>query len=111
MMVDRLPPSVIPPLVGIALNGRERRKVLGQHAPRATALGNGEDRVHHSPKIRGARTAAAVFRREKRRDDGPFFVGRVACITQVLSPILGSSDFSPHHLCRNATESQVTEIT
>jgi hypothetical protein len=62
MMIDRLPPAVIPPLVEMALNCRERRKVLGPYTLLATALGNVEDRVHHSPKIRGARATATVFR-------------------------------------------------
>src|SRR4249920_989960 len=40
VVVDQFPPSIVPPLVEIALYGRKRRKVLGEHPPLATRFGS-----------------------------------------------------------------------
>jgi hypothetical protein len=76
-MIDRLPRFIVSPPIEVALNGGEGRKVLGQHAPLATGLGDVEDCIHHGPKIRRARPTATVLRRQMRLDDCPFFIRRI----------------------------------
>src|ERR671910_3700442 len=64
MMIDRLPCPIVAPPVEIALHGRERRKILGQQTPLATALGQVEDRIDHLAQIRRPRSATGAGRRK-----------------------------------------------
>src|SRR5258707_11768843 len=56
-----------------------------------------------------------AWARQERRNLRPLPSPRVACIAQLVTPILLPSDFSPHlvspSLSANNTESQLTEIT
>src|SRR5207249_1510416 len=55
------------------------------------------------------------WRRQQRRDLLPFRGPRIACVAQLLAPILNAGGFSPHvvspGLSDNNTESQLAEIT
>jgi hypothetical protein len=85
MMVDRQQRSVISPPVEVALDGGERRKVLGKHAPLAAGFGNVENRVHYSPKIRLTRPIMNWYNRRSPAD--------VHGDSQCLENLVSSSDF------------------
>jgi len=56
--------------------------------------------VLHNPRYAGAFVFGRMRsrRRAERCDEHPFFVRRVTCIAQLVSPILAASGFSPSHL-------------
>ena len=55
--VDFIEHPIIAPSVEIAADGRNRRKVVGQHAPLAASRRDIEDRVEHIAQIRRSRAA------------------------------------------------------
>ena len=59
--------------------------------------GHVEDRLHHTTKTGRARSPDHQSRRHQRRDQGPFRIRQVACITQTLAPILAASGFGLGH--------------
>src|SRR6266581_1021559 len=65
--------------------------------------------------IARARPPEPTRGRQQRRNLRPLPRPRVACIAQLVTPILLPSDFSPHvvppSLSANKTESHITEIT
>src|SRR5215471_12998849 len=94
-VVDVLPGAVVAPAVEVVLHRGERRKVLGQHAPLATTLGDIENRLDH-PTQRGlTRPPAPVRRWQQWCNHRPLLLGRVTCIPQPFPLILRASDFSP----------------
>ncbi len=95
--IDPMPDAPVAPVVEVILNGRARRKVLRQRPPLAAGRQDVEDRVHHLAQIDFARTPDPARCRQKKADQKPFRIGRIACITQVIAPILRTGGFSPSH--------------
>src|SRR5205823_1637024 len=97
------------------LDRRERRKILGQGAPWAARPAQVQDGVDDHPQPPLPRPASPLWRRQQRRDLRPFPGPHLACVGQLVAPILRAGDFSPHvvapALSANNTESQLTEIT
>jgi hypothetical protein len=87
--------QVAPP-VEVPLHRRVGRKLLRQQPPLATALSDEKDRIHQCPHLRHTRPAAPVLAGHVGGDHRPLFVGRIACITQPISTIFRSGDFSPN---------------
>src|SRR5271170_3660906 len=112
---DPLPGAVVAPAVEIALHSRARRKVPWQGAPLTAGPQQVEDGVDDRAQIALARTPQPTRRRQERSEPRPFRRSGVACIAQLVTPILLPGDFSPHlvppPLSANKTESQRTEIT
>src|SRR5215813_1546288 len=96
LKIDRLKQAVVPPIVEIALYGRERRKVLWQHPPLTAGPHNIQNRVQYGSQLGLARPAQSLGRRHMRLDQRPFRIGEIACVSLSLSLILRSSDFGPH---------------
>jgi hypothetical protein len=115
LKVDPLEQAAVPPVVEIPLHRRERRKVLRQHAPLASAARNIQDRIQHRAQVGLPRPAQALGSRHKGRDHRPLAIGKVACITLPRTLILRSSDFGPHvvppGLLTTTRMPQLTEIT
>src|SRR5438270_4015391 len=113
--IDPLPGAVVAPAVEIALHRRAWRKVPWQGAPLTAGPQQIKDGVDNLAQIPLARSPQATRRRQQRRDLRPFPGPGIACIAQLLAPILLASDFGPHvappSLSANNTESQLTEIT
>ena len=80
--IDPPPDALIAPEIEVVLNGRARRKVLRQRAPLAAGRQDIEDRVHHHAQIDFARTPEPARRGQKKAEQQPFRIRRVACITQ-----------------------------
>ena len=57
LAVHLIEQAIIAPSVEIAADGRNRRKVVGQHAPLAASRRDIEDRVEHIAQIRRSRAA------------------------------------------------------
>jgi hypothetical protein len=79
-MVDNFPSPLIAPCVKIPLHRVEVRKVLRQHPPLATGLGDIEDGIDNISQTGRARPTAGRRRRHVRLDHRPFCIGGVACI-------------------------------
>src|SRR6516164_670335 len=96
-VIDRLPQPAITPSIEITLNRAVRRKLLRQHAPLATRLGDIEDAVDHLPQQSLARSSARCGSWHMRLDDRPFLVAQVTCIAQPGALIFRARDSSPGH--------------
>src|SRR5207302_3604098 len=107
--------GVVARAIDIALDGRERRNVLGQGAPWAGRPAQVQDGVGDHPQPPLPRPASPLWRRQPRRDLRPSPGPHLACVGQLVAPILRAGDFSPHvvapALSAYNTESQLTEIT
>ena len=57
LAVHLIKQAIIAPSVEVAVDGRNRRKIVGQHAPLAASRRNIEDRVEHIAQIRRSRAA------------------------------------------------------
>ena len=97
-MVDALPQKTVAPRVKIALDRGNRRKVLRQHPPLATARRDVEDRIHHRTQIGGSRPASSFRRRQQRRDQLPLATRQVAWIAHGVPFMLHTSGIIPRHL-------------
>src|SRR3546814_14879909 len=97
----------------MVLHGRERGKVPGQLRPLASRRGKVLDRVPQIPCPVQARAAHLRRSSQQRRNDRPFRIGAVACVTQPTSVMLGTSGFGPAHVLSTVLatpgESQLTE--
>ena len=71
-------PAVAPVVEGVLHRGAGR-EVLLQHRPLAARRRDVRGRVHHLPKVDGARTSGPVRRRHEGHDQRPFAVVRIAC--------------------------------
>src|SRR6202035_1356408 len=113
--VDPLPGAVVAPTVEIALHRRARRKLTRQGAPLTAGPQEIQDGVDDRAQVALAGPPEPTRGRQQRRDLRPLPRPRVACISQLVTPILLPSGFSPHlvppSLSANNTESQSTEIT
>src|SRR5712691_5190626 len=113
--IDPVPGAVVAPAIEIALHRRIRRKVLRQGAPLTAGPQQIEDGVDDRAQVALARPPQSARRRQQWRDLRPLRSSRVACIAQLVTPILLPSGFGPHvvppSLSPNKTESQLTEIT
>jgi hypothetical protein len=90
----------LPTIVEIALDRRERRKVLRQHPPLTAGPRDIQDRVKHGAQLNLTRPAQRLGRRHIRLDQRPFGIGDIDCVALSLSLILPSSDFGPHLVTR-----------
>ncbi len=97
-VVDALPQAAVAPSVEVALDRGERRKVLRQHAPLATARRNVEDRIRNRTEIGRSRPATSFGCRQQRRDPRPFATRQIAWIAHGLPSMLVASGISPRHL-------------
>src|ERR1700751_2550692 len=85
------------PGIEVALHRSVGRKLLGQQTPLAAGLGQIEYRIDHRTYWRRAWPAALGRWGKLNCYHRPLAVGRIACITQPVPPILLPSDFSPCH--------------
>src|SRR5207247_8258712 len=94
---------------------RARRKVTRQRAPLTPGPQQIEDGVDDRAQVALARPPEPTRGRQQRRNLRPLPSPRVACIAQLVTPILLPSGFSPHvvppSLSANKTVSHITEIT
>jgi hypothetical protein len=113
--IDPLPGAVVAPAVEIALHRRARRKLTRQGAPLTAGPQQVEDRVDNRAQVALARPPQPARGRQQRRNLRPLAKPGIACIAQLVTPIILPSGFSPHvvppSLSANNTESQLTEIT
>jgi len=109
VMVDRSKNTIVPPIVEISANRRDRWEVVWEHAPLAARRGHIQNGVKHITQVRRARTPARLRWRQQRRNLAPFFIGRIACISTSGTFIIRAGDFSSHlvppHLLRHKRES------
>src|ERR1700739_1464633 len=96
------------PGIEVALHRSVGRKLFGQQTPLAAGLGQIEYRIDHRTYWRRAWPAALGRWGKLNCYHRPLAVGRIACITQPVPPILLLSDFSPCHavLCRSSPPRQ-----
>src|ERR1700739_1485257 len=96
------------PGIEVALHRSVGRKLLGQQTPWAAGVGEIEYRIDHRTYWRRAWPAALGRWGKLNCYHRPLAVGRIACITQPVPPILLPSDFSPCHavLCRSSPPRQ-----
>src|SRR5438128_8110371 len=113
--IDPVPGAVVAPAIEIALHRRARGKVTRQRAPLTPGPQQIEDGVDDRAQVALARPPEPTRSRQQRRNLRPLPRPRVACIAQLVTPILLPSGFSPHvvppSLSANKTESHMTEIT
>ena len=95
--IDPSPQALVAPKIEVVLHGGAWRKVLRQCAPLAAGRQNVENGVQHRPKLNFPRPSDATRRRQEKREQKPFRLRRVACINQVIAPILLPGGFSPSH--------------
>ena len=80
-VMDSLQSPVVPPLLEVHVDRRERGKVLGQHAPSAAATQNIEDGVDDRSELCRTRAPSWLGGREQPTDDPPFRVAEVAGVS------------------------------
>ena len=96
-LVDFAQQAVAAPVIEIASHCRDGREVMGQHPPLAPGRCDVEDRVKHIPQIHRPRSANSTPRRKQRRNQRPFPVARVTCVSAPAALILRACEFSPSH--------------
>jgi hypothetical protein len=96
-MVDRVQQAAVPPVVKVTLYGRGRRKVLRKHCPLAPRRRHVQNRVHNLAQSRFTGTPAALLRRHEGREQRPFRIRHIACVTSAATGIIGAGGFSPDH--------------
>src|SRR5260370_19949251 len=87
---------VIAPSTEATLHRRVVRKIAWQHPPLTTHPGNLEQRIDDRHQRDLAGPSQRLGSRQARLENRPFGFGYVACVTQPLASILGTSDFCPH---------------
>ena len=95
--IDSSPNALVSPEVKVVLNGGARRKVLRQRPPLAAGRQNIKDGIHHRPQLNFSWASDAAGGRQEKREQKPFRIRHVACIAQMLAPILLAGDFGPRH--------------
>src|SRR5208282_1707263 len=88
MVIYRLPSTIVAEADEPGIGRLVRRKMLGQHAPRAAAAQhkeNGVDDFSHGP---AALSSGLGWWRKQRFQDRPFGVGQVAGIAQVVPVVV-----------------------
>lgn len=76
---------------------RDRRDVTGQHLSLAARRRDTEQRIQGVAKVRGSRPADRVGCRQKRLDQSPFPVRRIACVVSTPPLIVAAHGFGPGH--------------
>ena len=103
------------PRVKVVLHRRPLRKIARQQTPRTRRSQNIQQSLHNPPQLYFSRSPQHFLDRHVGRNQGPFRIRHITCVTQIFAPILTASGFSPHvvapMLHDTARISQLTEIT
>jgi hypothetical protein len=82
-VMDSLPSPIVSPLLEVHVDGRERGKVLGEHAPSAATAQDVENGIDDRPKFRRAGSPSWLGSRKQTTDDPPFRVAEVTWVSHV----------------------------
>jgi hypothetical protein len=97
MAVQFLQQTVVTPVVEIAPNRRDRRKVVGQHPPLTPGRRKVKDRVEDVTQIGRARSPNLLGRRHQRLDQRPLRIAHIACVSATAALISRAGEFGPGH--------------
>ena len=89
--------TIITPSVKVAADGRNWRKVVGQHAPLIASCRDIQDRVEHIAQIRRSWAARSPEPLDQEFNQRPFRVGQILCASVALSAMLAAGELGPGH--------------
>ena len=96
LMIEALPQAVVAKANEPAIGCLVRREVFGQQPPGTAAAQHIENRVQHFAHRPHPTSPGRGGRRQKRRENPPFFVGQIAAIAQMATVVQSSGFGRPH---------------